>query len=182
MKEIKIHIEGMKCEGCVNRVKNVIGSLKDVSTYDVSLENKELVATVKKEKVIPEILSKIDALGFTASVEEQAFFRKRLFVKKLCVFSKGFWQILTLVSYTMDDEVKEMVENTNILLEVLKAVAMFLRVTVVPVVKLIAYIIKGVADAIKFIVEACVFYISCLHMFFCEICCRTTAYYIVCHV
>ena len=29
MKEIKIHIEGMKCEGCVNRVKNVIGSLKD---------------------------------------------------------------------------------------------------------------------------------------------------------
>lgn len=70
MKEIKIHIEGMKCEGCVNRVKNVIDSLKDVSTYDVSLENKELVATVKKEKVIPEILSKIDALGFTASVEE----------------------------------------------------------------------------------------------------------------
>ena len=70
MKEIKIHIEGMKCEGCVNRVKNVIGSLKDVSTYDVSLENKELVATVKKEKVIPEILSKIDALGFTASAEE----------------------------------------------------------------------------------------------------------------
>ena len=45
MKEIKIHIEGMKCEGCVNRVKNVVGSLKDVSTYDVSLENKELVAT-----------------------------------------------------------------------------------------------------------------------------------------
>ena len=70
MKEIKIHIEGMKCEGCVNRVKNVVGNLKDVSTYDVSLENKELVATVKKEKVIPEILSKIDALGFTASVEE----------------------------------------------------------------------------------------------------------------
>ena len=70
MKEIKIHIEGMKCESCVNRVKNVIGSLKDVSSYDVSLENKELVATVKKEKVIPEILSKIDALGFTASVEE----------------------------------------------------------------------------------------------------------------
>ncbi len=47
MKEIKIHIEGMKCEGCVNRVKNVIDSLKDVSTYDVSLENKELVVTVK---------------------------------------------------------------------------------------------------------------------------------------
>ena len=70
MKEIKIHIEGMKCEGCVNSVKKVVGSLKDVSTYDVSLENKELVATVKKEKVIPEILSKIDALGFTASVEE----------------------------------------------------------------------------------------------------------------
>lgn len=70
MKEIKIHIEGMKCEGCVNRIKNVVGNLKDVSTYDVSLENKELVATVKKDKVIPEILSKIDALGFTASVEE----------------------------------------------------------------------------------------------------------------
>lgn len=70
MKEIKIHIEGMKCEGCVNRVKNVVGNLKDVSTYDVSLENKELVATVKKDKVIPEILSKINALGFTSSIEE----------------------------------------------------------------------------------------------------------------
>ena len=70
MKEIKIHIEGMKCEGCVNRVKNVVGNIKDVSTYDVSLDNKELVVTVKKDKVIPEILSKINALGFTASVEE----------------------------------------------------------------------------------------------------------------
>lgn len=70
MKEIKIHIEGMKCEGCVNRVKNVVSSLKDVSTYDVSLENKELVVTVKKDKVVPEILSKIDALGFTVSVKE----------------------------------------------------------------------------------------------------------------
>ena len=44
--------------------------LKIYENKDVSLENKELVATVKKEKVIPEILSKIDALGFTASVEE----------------------------------------------------------------------------------------------------------------
>lgn len=70
MKEIKIHIEGMKCEGCVNRVKNVVSSLKDVSTYDVSLENKELVVTVKNDKVVPEILSKIDALGFTVSVKE----------------------------------------------------------------------------------------------------------------
>lgn len=52
-----------------------------------------------------------------------------------------------------DDEMKEMVENTNILLEALKAVAIFLRVTVVPVIRLIAYIIKGIADVIKFVVD-----------------------------
>lgn len=52
-----------------------------------------------------------------------------------------------------DDEMKEMVENTNILLDVLRAVAIFLRVTVVPVIRLIAYIIKGIADVIKFVVD-----------------------------
>ncbi len=64
MKDIVLNIEGMKCEGCVNRIKNVLSMVKGVQSYDVSLEDKRLLVSVKNEKVLGEVTRKIEALGF----------------------------------------------------------------------------------------------------------------------
>lgn len=58
-------VNGMKCDGCVNRIKNVLSSIKGIKAYDISLENKKLVIDVKKEKVINEVIKKVETLGFT---------------------------------------------------------------------------------------------------------------------
>lgn len=67
MKNIELKIEGMKCEGCVNRIKNVLASIKGVIAYDISLENKKLTLEVKKEKIVQEVIQKIENLGFIIS-------------------------------------------------------------------------------------------------------------------
>jgi len=67
MKNIELNIEGMKCEGCVNRIKNALSIIKGIDSFDLSLENKKLTISVKKEKTIDEVIKKIEALGFGIS-------------------------------------------------------------------------------------------------------------------
>lgn len=67
MKIIEFNIEGMKCEGCVNRIKNVLAEMKEIESYDVSLETKKLSLSIKKEKIIDEVIRKIQNLGFEIS-------------------------------------------------------------------------------------------------------------------
>ncbi len=67
MKNIELNIEGMKCEGCVNRIKNVLSMIKGIDSFDVSLEEKKLTLSVKKEKIVDEVIKKIEALGFGIS-------------------------------------------------------------------------------------------------------------------
>ena len=62
--EYKLTINGMKCEGCVNRINNVLSSIKGVETFSVSLETKILTINLKKEKTLDEVIAKIDNLGF----------------------------------------------------------------------------------------------------------------------
>lgn len=64
MKNIELNIEGMKCEGCVNRIKKVLSMVKGIDSFDISLEDKKLILSVKKEKIIGEIIKKIESLGF----------------------------------------------------------------------------------------------------------------------
>ena len=63
--EKRVKIEGMKCEGCANRVKNAISDLKGVKKIDVNLSNKEAIITYKKELSNDDINRKISALGFS---------------------------------------------------------------------------------------------------------------------
>ncbi len=65
MKNIELHIEGMKCEGCVNRIKNALSMIKGIASFDLSLEDQKLTLLVKKEKTIDEVIEKIEAMGFT---------------------------------------------------------------------------------------------------------------------
>lgn len=62
--KLNLHIEGMQCEGCVNRIKNVLLNIKGITSYKLSLEDKTLLLEVKKEKTVKEIIEKINHLGF----------------------------------------------------------------------------------------------------------------------
>ena len=62
--EKKLNIEGMKCEGCVNRIKNALSTVKGIESFTLSLEKKELIIKVKKESTIKKVIDKIENLGF----------------------------------------------------------------------------------------------------------------------
>lgn len=62
--EYKLTINDMKCEGCVNRINNVLSTIKGVESFNVSLETKILTIKVKKEKILNEVITKIENLGF----------------------------------------------------------------------------------------------------------------------
>lgn len=64
MKNIKFSIEGMKCEGCIQRIKSVLSTIKGINSYQIFLEDKILIVQIKKEKIIREIIQKIEMLGF----------------------------------------------------------------------------------------------------------------------
>lgn len=71
MKMITLYIEGMKCEGCVNRIKNVLENIKGILSYELSLEEKKLIITVKKEKVVEEVIEKIENMDFKVRKETE---------------------------------------------------------------------------------------------------------------
>lgn len=60
----ELTIDGIKCEGCINRIKNVVENIKWVISYDITLDTKVLTITVKKESVLDEVIKKITDLGF----------------------------------------------------------------------------------------------------------------------
>ncbi len=60
-----IYIEGMKCEGCVNRVKNVLSAIPGVKSCSVSLEDKKADLVLTKDIDDSVFQDKIEALGFT---------------------------------------------------------------------------------------------------------------------
>ena len=66
--EKTINIEGMKCEGCVKRIENILNSIKEVSTSKVSLENKQAKIILKKDIDINIIKDKIEQLGFKVNI------------------------------------------------------------------------------------------------------------------
>ena len=59
-----VYIDGMKCGGCANRVKNALSSVKGIKHVDVSLENKCATFILKKDISNDEISKVIDELGF----------------------------------------------------------------------------------------------------------------------
>ena len=60
----ELTIDGIKCVGCINRIKNVVENIKWVISYDITLDTKVLTITVKKASVLDEVIKKITDLGF----------------------------------------------------------------------------------------------------------------------
>lgn len=67
MKNIELNVEGMKCEGCVNRIKNALSTIEGINSFDLSLDDKKLTLSLKKEKTLDEVIKKIEVLGFGIS-------------------------------------------------------------------------------------------------------------------
>ena len=59
-----IGIEGMHCEGCVNRVTNVLSSIPGVKKCDVSLEDKKADLILSKEVDDSVFRERIESIGF----------------------------------------------------------------------------------------------------------------------
>ena len=64
MKETILKIEGMHCENCANRIKNVLEKVDGVNEVEVSLEDK--CATVRYENDIntDQLKDKVENLDF----------------------------------------------------------------------------------------------------------------------
>lgn len=63
--KVELNIEGMKCEGCTNRISNVLSNIKGIKKYDISLENKKIILEVKDNKVLNKLKESIYDLGFS---------------------------------------------------------------------------------------------------------------------
>lgn len=59
-----LQVEGMKCDGCVKRIENILENEKGIHSFNVSLEEQKIELLLKKNTSVDSISSKIEALGF----------------------------------------------------------------------------------------------------------------------
>lgn len=64
--KVALKIEEIKCEGCINRIKNTLLGIKGVINSEFDLEKNVLLIEVKKEKITEKIIEKVNKLGFRA--------------------------------------------------------------------------------------------------------------------
>lgn len=65
MKEIKLKIEGMHCEGCSNRLEKILNNVDGVESAKVSLKEKLADIKYNEEEVeLNTILQEIEDAGF----------------------------------------------------------------------------------------------------------------------
>ena len=70
MEEIKIKVNGMVCEGCENRIKNVLSTLDGIQKVEANHEIGIVVVTSSKEILRSYIEEKINNLGFEIIKED----------------------------------------------------------------------------------------------------------------
>ncbi len=62
--EIKLSIEGIKCEGCIERIKRGIKDIRGIESFSLTLEDKVLIIKVKSKKILDRVINNINDLGF----------------------------------------------------------------------------------------------------------------------
>ena len=63
MKELKLKINGMACEGCENRVKSALLSIDGVESVDANHTTGMVIINLKKDLDIAQIKEKITDIG-----------------------------------------------------------------------------------------------------------------------
>lgn len=67
---VTIHVHGMKCKNCVNKIESNIATIQGVQQISVDLEKKTASAKLKSKIIAPsDIVSAITDLGFKASLD-----------------------------------------------------------------------------------------------------------------
>ena len=64
MKEIKLKINGMMCEGCENRVKSAVSLIEGVENVDANHNTGMVTVTTKEDLDISKIKEKIIDIGY----------------------------------------------------------------------------------------------------------------------
>lgn len=70
MKETRMKVNGMVCEGCENRVKNALSSIHGVEKVEASYKNGEVTILAKEEILKSMMEEKIEDLGFEVVKED----------------------------------------------------------------------------------------------------------------
>ena len=67
MKEVKLNISGMHCEGCSTRLQKVLNNQEGVEDAIVSLEDKEAVVKYDESQIsVNELKEAVEDAGFEA--------------------------------------------------------------------------------------------------------------------
>lgn len=64
MKELKLKVEGMVCEGCENRVKSAVSLMDGVENVDANHNTGIVTVNLKEDLDIAKIKEKIEDLGY----------------------------------------------------------------------------------------------------------------------
>ena len=64
MNEVILNVKGMMCEGCENRVKNVVKNIGGVSEVTANHKTGEVKVVLKKKKKKIVIIEAIDDIGY----------------------------------------------------------------------------------------------------------------------
>ena len=64
MKEIELNVEGMHCEGCENRIKNVLKTVEGVKEAEASHKEGKVKVKAEENTNIEEIKERIEDLDF----------------------------------------------------------------------------------------------------------------------
>lgn len=64
MKEISLNVEGMMCDGCENRIKNALSTIKNIKNIEANHKNGTVNIKTKDDVDENEIKNKINNLGF----------------------------------------------------------------------------------------------------------------------
>lgn len=61
---IELLVEGMRCEGCENRLKNIITTIPNVGVNSISHKTGIVNITIDNQETLNKVIEKIESIGF----------------------------------------------------------------------------------------------------------------------
>ena len=68
--EVVLKVEGMHCEGCENRIKNVLKTIEGIQEVDASYKTKEVVIKADENVDLNEVKERLADIGFDVTDEK----------------------------------------------------------------------------------------------------------------
>jgi len=68
-----IHIQNLKCRGCVQTITKNIGALKGIENFQIDLDGSEIHFEHQEASVVEEVKSQLKKLGYPEDTEKNTF-------------------------------------------------------------------------------------------------------------